>query len=77
MAGQIGQDGADLVRELVLWVHKVLQQPWKDFNFCHQNLGQTHNQENILTITPTTVDMYVIHDCLYMYKTNKDKIDKR
>lgn len=41
MARQVGQDRADLIRERVLWIQKVLQQHWENFNICHQNLDET------------------------------------
>lgn len=41
MAGQVGQEGADLIRERVLWIQKVLKQHWKNFDICQQNLGET------------------------------------
>lgn len=41
MAGQVGQDGADLIREQVLWIQKFFKQHWQNFDICQQNLGET------------------------------------
>lgn len=41
MAGQVGQDGADLISEQVLWIQKVFKQHWQNFDICQQNLGET------------------------------------
>ena len=38
MAGQVGEEGADLVREHELWILEVLQQPWKNIGSIHQHL---------------------------------------
>lgn len=40
VAGQVGQDGADLVGERVLWIQEVFKQYWQNFDIVHQNLGE-------------------------------------
>lgn len=53
MSGQVGQDGADLIRERVLRIQKVLQQHRKNFHVFHQNLKHKQQTEQLQVCVQT------------------------
>lgn len=52
VAAQVGEDGADLIREQIIWIHEVFTQLRQNLEILNQHLG--HKVKNQYLLMPVS-----------------------
>lgn len=48
VAAQVGEDGADLIREQIIWIHEVFTQLRQNLEILNQHLGHKVKKQYLL-----------------------------